>query len=101
MRRKLLVQPQARLDLLEIWHYIAGNSVESANRVEEKIESAIRGLVEMPGKGHSRPDVKDPQYRFWSVYSYVIAYRYDEATLTVIRVVHGSRNFRRLFRRRR
>jgi antitoxin ParD1/3/4/toxin ParE1/3/4 len=99
--RKLLIQPQARLDLLEIWHYIAENSPEAATRVTDKIESAIRGLAEMPGKGHRRADVTDPQYRFWSVYSYVIAYRFDDESLTVVRVVHGSRNLRRLFRRRR
>ena len=53
----------------------------------------------MPGKGHVRADVKDPSYRFCSVRPYVIAYRYDDQTLTIVRVVHGARNFRRLFRR--
>jgi plasmid stabilization system protein ParE len=33
------------------------------------------------------------------VYSYVIAYRYDDEKLTVVRVVHGARNFRKLFRK--
>jgi antitoxin ParD1/3/4/toxin ParE1/3/4 len=97
--RKLLIQPQARVDLLEIWHYIASDSIEAANRVEEKLETAIHGLVEMPGKGHTRADVRNPDYRFWTVYSYVIACRYDDRTLTVVRVVHGRRNFRRLFKR--
>jgi hypothetical protein len=43
--------------------------------------------------------VKKPRLRFWSVFSYVIAYWYDNNTLTVERVVHGRRNFRRLFKR--
>lgn len=72
--RKLLIQPQARLDMLEIWHFIARDSVKAANRVTEKLDRAIRGLREMPGKGHRRHDVRPLQYRFWSVYSYVIAY---------------------------
>jgi plasmid stabilization system protein ParE len=96
--RKLLIQPQARLDLLEIWHYIAADSIQSANKVAEKLDRAIRGLIEMPGKGHTRPDVTDKRYRFWSVYSYLIAYRYDETSLTVVRVVHGRRDLRRLFK---
>ena len=96
--RKLLIQPQARVDLLEIWHYIACDSVEIANRVGEKIDATILGLLDMPGKGHM----------CWTCgtsatdsgpYSYVIAYKYDETTLTVVRVVHGRRNVRRLFRR--
>lgn len=53
----------------------------------------------MPGKGHTRSDVRNKVYRFWSVYSYVIACRFDDETLTVVRVVHGGRNFRKLFRK--
>ncbi len=98
--RKLLIQPQARVDLLEIWHYIASDSIRAANMVGEKLERAICELLEFPGKGHKRLDVRDPRYRFWSVYSYVIGYRYDETTLTIVRVVHGSRKFRGLFPRR-
>ena len=97
--RKLLVQPQARIDLLDIWHHISRDSIPNANRVAEKLEQGIRGLVAMPGKGHVRADVKDLRYRFWAVRPYVIAYRYDDQTLTVVRVVHGARDFRRLFRR--
>jgi toxin ParE1/3/4 len=97
--RKLLIQPQARVDLLEIWHYIARDDLQIANRVGETLDAAIRGLLAMPGQGHTRTDVRNPKLRFWSVYSYVIAYRYDDETLTVVRVVHGRRNFRKLFRR--
>jgi plasmid stabilization system protein ParE len=71
--RKLRIQPQARVDLLEIWHHIAPNSIDNANKVSQKLEEAIRGLFDMPGKGHTRMDVKNKSYRFWSVYSYVIA----------------------------
>ena len=96
--RKLLIQPQACADLVEIWQYIARDNLVAANRVGEELDSAIRGLVQVPGKGHIRSDVKDTRYRFWTVRSYVIGYRYDESTLTVARVVHGRRNFRRLFK---
>ena len=87
--RKLLIQPQARVDLLEIWHHIAKDSRDAANRVTEELETAIRQLIEMPGMGHRRADVRNPAYRFWTVYSYVIGYRYDEQTLTVVRILHG------------
>ncbi|HYO10087.1 MAG TPA: type II toxin-antitoxin system RelE/ParE family toxin [Tepidisphaeraceae bacterium] len=96
--RQLLIRPQARLDLLQIWHYIAADNPGAAEGVIERLESAMRGLAEMPGKGHRRSDVADVRYRFWSVFSYLIAYRYDAASLTVVRVVHGSRNVRGLFR---
>ena len=96
--RKLLIRPQARLDLLEIWHHIAAASVDAANRMDENLGAAIRDSPSMPGTGHTRSDVTDPGLRFWTVKPYVIAYRYDDKTLTVIRVVHGHRDFRRLFK---
>ena len=96
--RKLLILPQARVDLLEIWHHIAKDSITAANRVADKLDASIRQLVEMPGMGHQRADVRNPAYRFWGVYSYMIAYSYDDRALTIVRVVHGRRNFRRLFK---
>jgi toxin ParE1/3/4 len=97
--RRILIQPQARVDLLEIWHHIAQDSIAAATKVTDRVEEAIEGLAQMPGKGHSRADVRNKAYRFWSVYSYVIGYRFDEETLIVVRVVHGRRNFRKLFRK--
>lgn len=97
--RKLRIQPQARVDLLEIWHHIAKDSIEQANRVGDDLDREIRNLVQMPGKGHLRADVKLPHYRFWGVHSYVIAYRFDNEALTIVRVVHGARDFRKLFKR--
>ncbi len=40
--RKLLIQPQARVDLLEIWHYIAKDNGAAANRVTDELEANIR-----------------------------------------------------------
>lgn len=86
------------LDLLEIWHYIAENgSIEAAGRMGEALDAGIERLREMPGPGHRRDDVDDERYLFYTVGKYVIAYRYEDATLRVIRVVHGHRDFRALF----
>jgi plasmid stabilization system protein ParE len=84
--RRLFVQLQARVDLLEIWRHIAEKNLAAADIVGGKLDEAIRGLALMLGKGHTRPDVKDLRYRF------------DDESLTVIRVVHGRRNFRSIFR---
>lgn len=62
--RRLLIQPQARLDLPEVWHHIAKDSVRTANRVGEKFEATLRTLTEMPGIGHRRADVQNKSYRF-------------------------------------
>lgn len=98
--RRFRLAAQARLDLLEIWHYIAKSSIEAANRVGADLDEAIVQIAEMPGMGHSRADVDDPRYRFWSVHSYVIAYRIDTKPLTIARVVHGARDFKKLFKQK-
>ena len=66
----------------------------------DELDAAILGLAEMPGKGHRRSEIKDSRVRFWTVYSYLIAYRFDEETITIVRVVHGRRNIRKLIPRR-
>jgi antitoxin ParD1/3/4/toxin ParE1/3/4 len=65
--------------------------------VDEEIHASIKLLARFPGMGHQRRDVRDDRVRFWSVYSYLIAYRVDKGTLLVIRVVHGARDLRDVF----
>ena len=100
MRRyRFRVSPQATRDLLEIWQFIARDNLTVANKVSDDLDAAIRLLGQFPGIGHTRPDVKDPRLLFYSVYSYVIAYIPNPSPLRVLRVVHGSRNFKRLFKK--
>lgn len=89
------------MDLLETWHFIAQHSIDNANKVTDAIDAAVRDLQTMPGIGHRRDDVRDLSYRFWAVYSYIIAYRFNDEALTIVRVIHGARDFRRLFDERR
>lgn len=97
--RKIDFRPQARLDLHEIWHYIARNSISNASSVTIQIEAAIRQLREMPTIGHNHEQVRNRQLRFWSVHSYLIAYRFDDRSITIVRIVHGARDLKKIFRR--
>ncbi len=98
--RKIFIKPRARLDLLEIWHYIAADNLAAALRVGDELDAAILDLAALPGKGHKRPEIKDSRVRVWAVYSYLIAYRFTEETMTIVRVVHGRRNIRKLIPKR-
>ncbi len=82
--------------MLEIWEYAARDNVAAADRIISAIEAATQRIGELPGIGHTRPDVTDKRYRFWRVYSYLLAYRLSDAELTVVRVLHGARDVRRL-----
>jgi len=94
----IIFSSQARDDLFAIWEYVAADSLEAADRLIDRIESDIARLAAMPGMGHQRSDVRDPRLLFWSVHSFVIAYRHTRRTLYVLRVIHGARDFRQLFR---
>jgi toxin ParE1/3/4 len=91
------ISRMANNDIERICDYIAQDNPAAADRVDEKLHEAIELLAKVPGMGHTRADVKDKRYRFWVVGSYVIAYRMEAHELVVVRVLHGARDFRRLF----
>jgi toxin ParE1/3/4 len=95
---KYRISRRADADIRDICDYIARDNESVADKLDQRLHEAIQRLAEMPGLGHQRDDVRDPRYR-WSVGNFVIAYRIDRSTLIVLRVVHGARNFRVLFRR--
>jgi plasmid stabilization system protein ParE len=55
--KRFVLTPLAEQDLNEIWEYIGDESVEAANRILGKIETAIYRLAEHPGLGHLREDL--------------------------------------------
>src|SRR5438105_2255461 len=72
---------EARLDLLEIWEYIAADHVDTADRVEQEIRQPILMLAANPGLGHRRRDLTSKPVRFWPVYSYLVNSRMPDAPL--------------------
>jgi antitoxin ParD1/3/4 len=97
---RFVVTPEARADLLNIWNYIAEDSIESADQVLARLYDAFTGLAEAPGMGHHRDDLADSRYRFWTVYSYVIAYRDNTNPLEIVAIVHGARQLDSFFQQR-
>jgi plasmid stabilization system protein ParE len=79
---------------------VAADRLSAADRLTEQVHDAVELLARFPGMGHFRADVPHRRYRFWAVQPYVIAYRFTSRTLTIVRIVHGARNFRTLFARR-
>lgn len=62
--------PEAELDLLEIWSYIAQDYVIAADCVEEEFYRIFLWLVEHPYAGHLRSDLTLRPVRFWDVPRY-------------------------------
>lgn len=91
-RRRFLVTPEARQDLTEIWEYIAEDSVKRADQVLARLYDSLVQLAESPGMGHHRKGLADSRHRFWTVYSYVVVYRWETTPIQFIAVVHGARD---------
>ncbi len=68
---EFVLHPEAYADLVEIWEYIAAESLDSADRVIEEIFQAIRSLVPFPNLGHERRDLTRRPLRFQIVGSYL------------------------------
>lgn len=99
-RPRFVLTPQARADLVEIWNYIAEDNPENADRVLERLYGAFTRLAQTPGMGHHREDLADTRHRFWTIYSYVIAYREQSRPLEIVAIVHGARRLEAFFQRR-
>lgn len=84
--------PEARLDLLEIWEFIARDDIDAADRVEKEIERHVSLLAANPELGHFRSDLTSKPVRFWPVYSYLIVYDSAARPLEVVRVLSGYRD---------
>jgi len=83
----------AQGDLEDIATHLAIQaSVDQALRVLGELRNAFRKIGDMPGIGHYREDLLDRHYRFWSVYSYVVVYRWEVTPVQIIAIVHGARD---------
>jgi len=89
-------RPRAELDLLDLWDYIADDSIERADAFLDRIEGKLQTLAQNPGLGRRREELSAGLQSF-SIDSYVVFYRAIENGIEVIRVLHGARDIEELF----
>jgi plasmid stabilization system protein ParE len=94
---RYLLSDLATADIREIIEYIRERSPQGARRVESRLRSAMLLLASFPNGGHRRDDLTDEPLRFWTVHSYVIAYRPNQRPIEIVRILHGARDLRALF----
>jgi toxin ParE1/3/4 len=63
--KPFVLTPRAEQDLIDIWDYIANDSVPAAHRVLDALEGAINRLAQNPGIGHMREELADRRHRFF------------------------------------
>lgn len=87
----LIISPEAELDLLEIWLYIAEDSTVNADRFLDKLNKKAINLSESSEIGIDRPELGKGLKSF-PVDRYMLYYRSINEGIELIRVLHGSRD---------
>lgn len=97
MNARIRRSAAADADLADVWLFAAQDGPERADQLIDRLEQAIKRLVDYPRIGHRRDDVA-ADLRLLVQDRYLVIYRYSRAenVVTVERVVHGSRDLSRL-----
>jgi toxin ParE1/3/4 len=88
--------PQAELDLLEIWLFIAEDNEPAADRLIRRIAARCEELAEDPKIGRERIELGQ-SVRSWPVSNYLVFYRPRPDGIELLRVLHGARDLEALF----
>lgn len=90
---RVVYLPTADRDLLEIFEWIAASDMPAADRYVDKIRNGLWRLRDFPHSGSPREDIA-LGVRGIVVASHVALYRVTEASVEIVRVVHGARDMR-------
>ncbi len=102
MRIKVILKPQAKVDLVELSDFISQRNLAAAERFLDAVEAALGRLSKMPELG-TPCDFQSSSaagIRVWSISgfgNYLIFYRCQEDTIDIVRVLHGSRDIEVIF----
>ena len=93
---QLRISPRASSDLIEIWGYIADDSVANADAFIDKLYQAIQVLARQPGSGRHREELA-PGIQSFPFGHYIIFYRVVAGAVEIVRVLHGARDIENIF----
>jgi toxin ParE1/3/4 len=79
---------EAQLELIEVWHYIAPDNLDAADRVIERLRDAAEQLTSFPKIGRSGRRARTRELVVAGT-SYLLIYRLNRAAIEILRVRHG------------
>lgn len=94
---RLVVRPQAVVDLDDIFDYIAEDSLDRAISFIKKLHGQMEKLAASPGIGRRRNELL-PGLRSFPYNNYLIFYIPLDDGADVVRVLSGVRNIEALFK---
>ncbi len=84
-------RPQAETDILEIWDYIAEDSMVEADRWVDRLDERFALWSTQPMMGRSRDELA-PGVRSLAFGRYVVFFEPLQDGIDVVRVLHGTRD---------
>ncbi len=95
---RVLRRPQAQTDILEIWDYIAEDSMVEADRWVDRLDEKFALWATQPMMGRNRDELA-PGVRSLAFGRYVVFYVPLPDGIDVVRVLHGTRDIDANFER--
>lgn len=100
MKYKVLIDPQAKLDIKEIFVYVLQNDdLRSAGKILDGLEKTCYNLEKFPEHGHIPPELRETgiiKYREIHYSNYRIIYEIDGGEIYVPAVLDGRRNIQEI-----
>jgi len=104
MKYKVIIDPQAKLDLKEIFIYVAVNdSIQSANKLLDALEETCSKLERIPERGHIPPELRPTgikKYLEIHYKPYRIIYEIEKNIIYIHCVIDGRRNIQEILSNR-
>ena len=97
---RILRTVPARRDYVQIWVHIAEDNIDAADDLVRKFDHALDLLADNPGLGPERPELA-PGMRSFPVGKYLLFYRPLDKGIELLRVLHGARDLKRIFKPKR
>ena len=95
---KIIVSDKADNDLLQISSYLSERSLQATQSILDEIDRCFVNLTSFPLRGSPRSDL-GRDVRSVIVSPYLILYAARRDHVTILRVLHGSRDIEAEFRR--
>ena len=95
-KHTLIISEKAREDLIDIWQYIALDSMENADNFVDLVYEKCADLAAFPEMGRRRDELI-PGIRSLPVKRYVIFYRIRENNIEISRILSAYRDLGSVF----
>lgn len=92
----VIKSPEAEEDLIDIWLYIAEDSLVNADRFLDRLGGMAQKLADAPGMGKERPELA-PALKSFPMEDYVLFYRVMLDGIELVRVLRCSRDLSQIF----